>query len=145
MIMESPLSNVLLNFSVIVLAALFTEHPETVGPVSVPFPPYAAAIIDAARRRPTGSLSRGWMGPMKKCVSELFSIRGARGRRSRFQSASDAFQRQLALARAGPHLQHGGGGAVPLLVHVQACYPLEASDAFVEQMSPAEAHGSFRS
>jgi hypothetical protein len=44
---------------------------------------------------------------------------GASGRKCRFHSDSDSFHLQLALAIDGPHLQQGGGGAVPLLVQVQ--------------------------
>ena len=79
---------------------------------------------------------------MKNRVAVEFSISGASGRISRFHSASDAFHPQLLLARSTPHLQQGGGGAVPLLVQVQACPALLERVALVEQMSGAPAHGS---
>ena len=83
------------------------------------------------------------MGPMKNRVAVEFSISGASGRISQFHSASDAFHPQLLLARSTPHLQQGGGGAVPLLVQVQACPALLERVALVEQMSGAPAHGSY--
>ena len=65
--------------------------------------------------------ARTWMGPMKNGVADEFSISGANGRRSRFHSLSEASQPQVLLAKVAPHLQQGGGGAVPLLVHVHEC------------------------
>ena len=76
---------------------------------------------------------------MKKCVADEFLTSGASGRRSSFHS--DGSQEQLLFASASPHWQHGGGGDVPLFVHVHELRRLE----FVEHTPFARAHGSFKS